>query len=420
MGAVSAITQVVIGFVTMPILLGYLGNNALGIWLIALAVMEVMSLINFSASGVLITETAKIREQNDKDAQATLLSTGFCVFLSMGFALLLICVPVAYWVDWHSLLMVGTAISAQETTAMFCALAVCLSLIYPLNFTKSILLGMHQGSKAYTIEFIGHIFSLMGIILATSTHQPMAVLVLAFFLPLPVLMFAIGGVVVMRQKAVFWTFSKFDPALARHILREAARLGVGSTFLSITFHADVVFIGAIIGAAAATEYGLIQRLFAISILVCATLNNALWPSFSRAKAQGDLYWLRRTFLKAVATTTMGAAIVAFVITHFLEGILFAWVKQTFDFAVMLVAGMMVWAILIGAVSSVSTLLKSLGHTQFLITAQAAMMAVKLGVSAVLIGPMGPSGAIWATIVAYICCLLLPSYIYYRRRMARPH
>lgn len=416
MSSIAAVAQILIGFVTMPILLGYLGQEGLGLWLISLSITGIVAMVNYGLSGAMITEIARYSTENEKTQVTRQITSGLLVLGVIGLGLIVTLFLCVMLFDWHQILGVSDDISSTDVTYYMSAVALCVAIIIPFSFARFVLLGVLKGHVAYAIEILGLLVALLCLITLAWLDQPLYMLALGFHLPVPVIMFGLGGAWLAKEGYRFWRVTDLDRVMVARLWREGAKLGTGQVWISITYHSDILLIGALVGATASTEYGVIQRLFSIPLLFSATLNTALWPTLSKAHKQNDVVWVRKAFLGALAAIFAGSAVVALGFALSVDALVEFWLRQEFMIPATLVVGMAIWATLTGVTSTAGTLVKALGRTSFLTSLQSVMLVLKLALTFVLVPMIGPAGAIWATICAYVVCLVLPLSIYIPRKI----
>ncbi len=411
-----------VSFVTMPALLAYLGVETLGVWLIALSLLGLIGFLNMGMSGAVVTAIGRSVRASDHKATRqvaphsswpvnTLASSAMMIALLFSAIILLVILPIVLAVDWHRLFQLKATTSPTDITWLMAALTVCLAAGFAARLPKFILMGLMMGYSAHLIEIIGIVVAGAALIAAITLEQPLYVLAAAFILGQHVTMAVLGSAILIANGIRFWSIADANQAVMADLAREGSKLAVNQASFSVATQSDLLLIGAISGAADGTGYGVVQRLFALPVLMSGIINDALWPAVSRADAQGDHVWVRRVFLKTLVGLAIATAILASLLGVFVNDIIEVWLGQRLDVDWLLVSGMVAWALMVAITRTSGMLLRAKRKTTLLSTAMTAMMVANVAVSIALIHQIGAAGAIWGTVIAYAICVLLPYYYY---------
>ena len=141
----------------------------------------------------------------------------------------------------------------------------------------------------------------------------------------------------------------------------------------------------------------------------------LWPAFGDALSRGDLKWARVTLVRALWITGAVALVAVTVLLLAMDVVLGRWLAASSTPSTALLAALAAWTV-VEALGAVCGALMSGGNLLRLQLAFGATMAVIAFAGKWWATPIwGPTGAVLATLLAYVF-VCVPSLIFIFRRM----
>ena len=147
----------------------------------------------------------------------------------------------------------------------------------------------------------------------------------------------LGVTIVRLSLPLFWLKREFPEfALRRsYVTRERVRnlASVSSSnFLvhiagKVVFSTDVVVVGIVLGALAATHYALPARLFALAFGLCSVGANLLFPAFAEHEGSGDVVRQRRLLLIGLRGSIAAALVLALPLLLIPDLLIEGWVGE---------------------------------------------------------------------------------------------
>jgi O-antigen/teichoic acid export membrane protein len=244
----------------------------------------------------------------------------------------------------------------------------------------------------------------------------MHILAAGFLFPQLGVLLAGGALYLKRQGIAAVRVSRVDRATFAALFREGSKLALYQASFAIACQTDLLLIGVILGAGAGAGFAVAQRVFALPIMLGAALNTALWPVFARADADGHSVWLKSAFLRLCAISVSSLSAIALCLALAYQPLVSLWLGEPFHPDPLLIAGMAFWTAVTIAAHTCDILLRAQGAVGFITKCMFVMMLVNVPLSAELIRLIGPSGAIWGTVVAFAVCLLVPYVVEIRKRL----
>jgi O-antigen/teichoic acid export membrane protein len=395
-----------ISLITMPLLLEHLGQEGLGIWMIALSLMTLVGFMSTGLSASIVTLVG--RANNDTKAYLSKLTTASSlVAVIIGLLILTITLPLAIIIDWAERLSLQETISSSDIAMLMATLAILLSFGFVATIPRQVMVGRLQGYLAYLLDFFGIVVGAALLFVAVGVDAPLWVLGAAFIAPTYISYF-FGGLIYLRKAGISFADRRyFDREILISVARDSLRMGGYQGAYAVSTHSDLFLIGLILGAPASAAYGVAQRIFSIPILVSLIVNHAQWPAMARADASGDIDLISRVLRPTLILGSGFALIVAITIAAGYDSILMFWLKDKIDTEPAILIGMVIWVLIATAVNTCDSVLRARNDTAFLLRAMLTMATLNLTITISLLHIIGPSGAIWGSILGFTFGLLIP-------------
>jgi O-antigen/teichoic acid export membrane protein len=298
---------IVSGLVVTPITLHALEDQVFGIWTFIGALTIYLALLDFGLGPSVVRFTAEARGRRAPEETNRLASVALVLYAAIGVLTLAAGAALAWLVP----LLIDTPDDLVFETRL-AAFLVTLSLTarFPLGLVYN-LLGGHQ---RFDVQNLGNF-------VATVLY---AVLV-AIFIPRG------GGIVLLGALTLGVTLVRFGlpllwlrrefPELAirrSHVTRQGVRELVSvstSNFLvhvanKVVLSTDVVVVGIVLGAEAATYYGIPAKLFQLAFGLCSVGAQLLFPAFAEQEGAGDAERQRRLLLVGLRGSVAAALLIA--------------------------------------------------------------------------------------------------------------
>lgn len=406
-GIAVQLARPLVSLLTLPLLLGQLGQAGLGVWMIALSLMGLIGTINAGLSISLVTSIGRA-DQDDFCQSLHRLSTAATVIAAMtAISVLLVSIPIALVVDWAALLDLSSDSFGAEVSSMMVVLAVLLGISIIASVPRQIIMGRMHGYVAQILDFIGLIAGATSLIIGILLNLPLWLLALAFMGP-PVLITLIGGLLYLRRAEIpLFTWCHFDFEIFKRLGLDSLRMVGYQGSYSISSQSDLFLIGVILGAPASAVYGVAQRIFSLPIMMAATVNYAQWPAIARADAAGEQGKIRKVLSSTLVIGSAGATTVAVVLAFVYQPLLHFWLGDRLVTAQVILVGMVLWVAVATLVNTCDMVLRARNETKLLARAMMIMAVINIATTLALLPKIGPAGAIFGSVFGYTLALLLP-------------
>ena len=404
----SKVVTVGTTFISIPLTLQYLGTERFGLWM---TISSVIAMLGFADLGIGNGLLSAISEANGKDDHAAIrryISSAFAILSGIAILVLLIFYFVDPFIPWANFFNVTSPLASEEAGAAVAAVVVCFALNIPAGIIQRVQMGLQMG-------FVGNLW-----LMAESLVGLLAVLLAIHYkMGLPWLVGAMAGapvLVAFLNSALFFGGVRPDlrPELAqvcRAAMQKVAHTGLLFLVLQIVFAvaytSDNIVIAKILGAEAVTQYAVLAKLFGIIPLVLGMALMPLWPAYGEAISRGDGPWVKKTFYRSIKLATGFAAVAAGLLVIFANEILALWVRPGVRPTLLLLLGMALWQVTAACGNALAVFLNGANvvRAQVIIGTVTAIVAITLKI--ILIQSIGLPGVVFATVLSFVICTLLP-------------
>ncbi len=415
--AVQAIRPTV-SLVTLPLLLGHLGVRGLGVWMIALSLMGMISFFSAGLSASVVTAIGRARGSAQMADLSSLTTSAVFIGVVWGIFAGALIVPVAFLVNWTTLINLPTPADGIEFAKLLTVIAAILPPSLAAVVTRQVMEGQMHGYISQGLDLTGTLLGAAALISAIYLKAQLWVLGLAFLGP-PLITTLVGGLVYLRQNNIRLVTPKhLDRTIFWEMSRNTARMAGYQAAYAVSSQSDLLLIGALLGTPASATYGVAQRVFSLPILISTAINYAQWPALARADAAGDIEGVSRTFRNTLLVGTIFSLLAALAIAYFYQPLLTLWLGHTLYTDQSLLAGMVVWVVTANIVNTMDVVLRARNESKLLMRAMVAMAFVNISATLLLIPLMGGAGAIWGSVSGFILTLLLPYSIKLRQLLRK--
>jgi O-antigen/teichoic acid export membrane protein len=348
----------------MPAMLDHIGPRDFGVWMTAIAVMNIAQFADLGIGNGLLTRLSAAFAHEDNDAVRADIASGYAVLSAVAVPLV-IAGPAL-------MTALGPAVSPIYGAAL-AAFAVSI----PATVIHRVLYASQQVVRANIWQIVAAILSVGVAFAAIAADWSAAAIVLAYALVSPAMMVV----------AALFTFAQ-RPDIApriRDVSGNAVRalMGLGSRFLLLAIltatamSADNILIAAQLGEAAVTDYAVPARIGSLLTLVVGTIMMPLWSAYGEAMARGQQDWVWRNARRMALIGFAAVALVGSMLTLFIHPILMLWMGRSFADAEWIIGGLAVFAALTALTAPFNMILNAAGRIPPQIGAWTVFLALAL-------------------------------------------
>ena len=405
--------RMAIAVFSVPLTIGYLGRERYGLWMTALSLLSFVSFLDMGLLPTLLNRMTGAHARHDAAAFRAYGAAGVRIgaFICAVGALFSV---GAWFMPWADLLNVTDPEARREAGPLVC-------LLMGLSFA---ILGAAVLDHIYAARMEiakpkawGTAASVMGFLLLIAGIRMEAGLpALAALSLVPMLLYR--GVLLAEIARKDPKLLVAEPGTTQAVLK--ALMPASVMFMGIQCAAAVcsalpnLLVARSAGMAEVAEFSIVYRLFSMPLVLLAGVLPAFWPAFTAAWEKGDIGWLRRWILGALAVTVVLLSGYLLIMIAAGETLIHFWTLGKVRPTRALLAVLGTWAVIQGAVHWLSTFLHSITDFRFELVsygASALLLMVLGGLWAQAYGSLGVASAMAVS-------LLLGSLVVMARRVAR--
>lgn len=406
-------------FISVPLVVGYLGNERYGMWLTMSSLVATLGPLDLGIGLGLLTLVSDAYGRDDKEAARRAISTAVAM-LTMIASLAAVAFGFAYFmIPWARVFNVVTPTAISEAGPAAAVLLGAFALGLPLGIVGQVQLAHQSGYISSAWAIAGNLGSFVALI---------AIIVLHGSLPLLVLALTFVGLVAAALNGWF-LFRKQRPWLMPRLRDVDLRAGrallkTGSFFIVLqlaglaAYQIDNIVISQILGASAVPEYAIPTKLFVLAPTLLSFVLMPLWPAYRESMARGDAAWVKHTLRRSIllaAVFNIPSSLILIVAGPFL---LHLWVGSAVHPTLILLVGLGTWTIMNTLNGPFAMLLNGANIIGFQAVCSILMAIANVTISIILVQHIGVSGAVWGSVIAQFVFILLPSIWYVRRLLRR--
>ena len=352
-----------VSLITVPLAVGYLGNERYGLWMTAVSITSFVSFLDFGLAPVLLNRMAESFAAQDKSRFQNYCSAGIllggCIFL-LGCILSVI----AYFVDWVSLLSLKDPLLKKEIGCLVSSLmlisfgALSLSIVDNIYAARLQLTKPRVYASAAALAGLGLLFA--GIKIKVGLPLLAAISLSPLFLYRLVLLLELS----LYERNLFSISLRTLPRLLRELV-PISILFMGIQFFAVLFSSvPNIFLAKYAGLNAVASFSVAFKLYQIPLLLLAGLLPVFWPAFTIAWENRDIARLRRWLLLACLVTFLTTSLFVAVAVLWGKEIIYLWTRGNVETTASLLMVLGVWMVCQSVVHWLSTFLHAITDFRF--------------------------------------------------------
>ena len=407
----ARVLAICVSVISVPLTIGYLGNERYGAWVTIVSVVTFLSITDFGLGGSLTNAIGKAQAEEDHARGQRLVSSALLMLSLIASVILIDAVVLAPRI---AALLFPNLQSPVARAEIVPAVMIALS-IFALNlplFVSSRVLAAHQESA------LANVWNIMA-----SLGNLAALLVVIWFRGgLPWLVFGCFGFGLAANIAcAVWLFgihkpwlrpslASVDPAFVKILFSDGWKFFVIGVGWMVNWQTDNMVIAHFLGAAQVTPYAVTFSLFAIATGLQTLAYPNLWPAYTEAHAQGDYEWIRKTLRSNFKFSFFTATAIVVFLTIFGGEIIRLWAGAAAVPPFSVIVWMALWRLMLSTLLVGSCLLNATGHLKGMTIYGTATAVLNLALSILLAKIYGITGVIAATVIAFAVANYLPTFL----------
>jgi O-antigen/teichoic acid export membrane protein len=415
----SKVLSIFTALVSVPLTLHYLGTERYGMWLTLSALASMLNFADFGIGNGVMNAVAAAYGKGDRRAIKCAASSGLVSLGTICVAMLGLIALGYPWIPWYRIFNVVTPLARSESGPAVAAFLCCVALALPIELVERVQMGVQKSFMATLWRCAGGILSLVAVLVVIWLKMGLVWLVLGFC-AIPLLATIANGILFFGRlnPDIRPSFRSANRTVTNNIAQAGILFFLLQILSAVTKYSDNFVIAQMLGAAAVPTYAVPEKLFA---QISGTLMMGLWPlwpAYREAMSRGDLEWARNTLKRSmwfslIYSTTLSAL---FIVTGPL--LIAFWTGSQIHPSWTLLLGLGVWKIMEAASFAMGTFLNAANELKVQVISWGVTAVSSIILEIILIKQMGISGAVWATVIVFGFCCLLPWALYIKRDFSR--
>jgi O-antigen/teichoic acid export membrane protein len=304
---------IVMGFVSVPLTIDYLGAERYGVWLTISSLLLWLALTDFGLAGnALVNVLSEAIGKDDREAARHYAASAFWALVAITLGIGIVFMGAFSSIPWRAVFRVSDATSTQELETT-CALVLALFVInLPLSLLKSLYNAHQDGYLANFWWIVSGVVSLLGLVIVTRFQGGLPQLVFAISgVPTLVLLANAYHVFVRRYpwltpapSAVRWScISRLLKLGGKYMVVQLASLGI--------YQSQAMIITQMIGPPQVVIFVVTYKVVTLPVEMAYMGTVPFVSAFGEARARRDWSWIKGAYKNAtLASIGLGLPLAA--------------------------------------------------------------------------------------------------------------
>jgi O-antigen/teichoic acid export membrane protein len=404
--------SIAIGFIMVPLTIGYINPTRYGIWLTMSSIISWFSFFDIGFGNGLRNRFAEAVAQGKDDLARIYVSTTYAILGLIIIIVLIVFVLINPLLNWARILNTPeTMINELRVLALIVFVFFCIQFV--LRLITTVLNANQQPAKASLFDFFGSLFSLAVIYTLTRTTSGNLVYLGTAFSLTPAL-------VLLLSSIWFYTheYRKYAPSLKLvrfPYARNLMTLGLKFFFIQIAavilYQTSNIIIAQLFGPEQVTPYNVAHKYFSVIPMGLGIIMMPFWSAYTEAWVKKDISWIKSTVRKLQLLILIAAAGVLIMLA-FSDFIYRIWVGEKIKVPFSLSAVIALYVIINGWGSIYSFFLNGVGKIKLQLYFSFFGALINIPLALFLGKHVGISGVILATcIIGFMSAVWSPIQYY---------
>jgi len=406
-GMLAQLGRPLVSLLTLPLLLSHLGQDGIGIWMIALSILGLIGFVNSGLSATVVTTVGRLGTNYQQDEIKRLVSAATFLALAWGAVVLIVAIPLVIFIDWANLLHLSGKISGGDVSKLMVSLVIMLACGFVSSLPQQVMRGRMQGVLVHSLNFLGVVAGAIGLIVAIFLKTPLWMLGVAFMGPTIITSF-VGGLFYLHYSGItFFSYKNFSWHTVQWLGKDSLRMAGYQSAYAVSSQSDLLLIGMILGSSASAAYGIAHRVFSLPILLSSIVSQAQWPAMARWDATGEHTSVGKMLKQTAVVGVLAGTTAAVIAAIFYEPLIKLWLGGYIPTDWWILNGMVAWVLVATLVTTFDSVLRARHETSYLMRCMFLMAIINIAASLALIPLIGAGGAIWGSVFGYVVALAVP-------------
>ncbi|KAA0257630.1 polysaccharide biosynthesis protein [Deferribacter autotrophicus] len=287
-------------FLSIPIMIKYLGTELYGIWSTLLSITSWIVLMDFGIGNGLKNKVVESLALNSRILARKYISTSYIIIGFVSISLILFIVLISQFIPWQKVFNTNL-LSNDEITKVVNITFIFISLNFWVSLINQVFNGLQKTSLVNLNQFLSNFIILVSVYaLYKTTSQSFHKLAFLYGLSL-VLPNIILSIWFYRKNSLLIPRPlDFSLKKAKEIISLGTKFFIIQIAVIIIFTTDKILITQLFEPAKVAEYEVVFKLFSIVILIHSLISAPLWPAYADAYHKKDFKWISTNIKKQLS------------------------------------------------------------------------------------------------------------------------
>lgn len=326
-GLVIRGSGMIISFLLLPIVLGFLGKEKYGIWAVVLSITQWFVFFDFGMGNGLRNLLTKSIAKKDFEKGNIYIITTYFITSVIFICLYILFFITSFFLDWHKILNLPAGF--DENIQLFVQIVFgFIFLRFILQLLKNIFFAFQMPAVTNFIEFVGQAIILILLVLLSKNSESSILHVGIIYTATPLIVYLIATFLYFRfSNNLVFSFNLIDLSFIKPIFK------LGSGFLlmqlsGIVLTLTMIFlINYFLGPEKTTEYSIAKKYISILLILSTIIFQPYWSAVTNAFNKKEFIWIK----KALRRNMIIAAVISLfslILAVFSPYVFDVWVKGT--------------------------------------------------------------------------------------------
>lgn len=291
----------VLGLVTVPIVLSYLGKELFGLWSAITVVIAWASLLDFGIANGLVNLVSRAHGRDDEAAARRYISTALALLLAIAAALAIITTFALPLVPWSRVLAVRGALAPNLVQLSVLGALATFVVGLPLSIVPQVFAGYQRSYVFNVFTMLGTLLGFVAVLAAIRVDASMPWMVVTFGIG-PLIASATGLVyALLRIPAVRPRMASVSRRAARALSGRSTPLFLFQIGALAVNETQILILAQRCSLSVVADYSVVMRLYIAAMGMVQMSTSSFLPSFREAWERGDRAWMRAAFGRFLRT-----------------------------------------------------------------------------------------------------------------------
>lgn len=408
--------RMLIGIVSVPLMLNYMGNKFFGLWMAVVSIMSVITFLDAGFTPTMLNKMSAAFGLKRERIYRYYASAGAVVglFVLLGGLLLL---PVIFIVNWSAILHVYEEPYASSVINIVLVLYLTTIVSLSLSFVDNIYVSRMKIEKIKTCSTASSIICFIFMLIALRLGCSATFLIL--FTSSQVLLYRVILLIELYHKEPILLRLKGNkyllPLLKDILPGTLAFMGIQLFAVAISSF-PTIYITRHVSLEELTRFNIAFRLYNIPMGILASVFAVFWPMFTVSWKKGEKVWISKWLSFACVWTLIAFSVYTVIVLIYGKSIVKLWTLGHVEISYGMLFMLGLWAIVQSITNWLSTFLHSIADLNFELLCYGCTALFLVILSLVLGAYYRINGLLFGMVASLMLGSLFPMYIRVKKNL----